>query len=366
MPERTLTLRELNRATLARQMLLERQQLPVGEAVERLAGLQAQVAGPPFIGLWSRLKDFTRADLNAALKGRQVVRATFMRSTLQLMSAGDYLQLRLVLLPALERALRAFFGERAKDLDIPPLVAATRKYLQEPHAYGAVRDMLAEVAPDRAPEALAYAVLRTYLPVVQVPNGGKVGYSNAPPYVLAEDWFGKPVVESDDIEPLLHRYLGAFGPASVKDLQTWAGMAGLTARVNAVKDGLTVYRDEAGNELLDLPDQPLPDADTPAPVRFVPDYDNLVLSHTDRSRVLPEQHRTKVLLSAGRVRATFLLDGFVAGTWKVEKAKGVATLLIEPFDKIAKADQAALSEEGERLVRFVEEGAKEYAVTFAS
>ena len=364
--ERVLTLRELNRATLARQMLLEREEIPVPGAVERLVGLQAQVPNPPYIGLWTRLRDFRREYLTAAMGRREVIRAPLMRSTLHLMTAGDYLLLRPSLQPALTRALGSFFGKQVRDLDVDRLVAAARRYLEErPRTFAELREALSDLEPDRDPAAVAYAV-RTYIPLVQVPPGGTWGSGGSPAYALAESWLDGPISGAEGPRGLVLRYLAAFGPATVKDVQAWSGMVRLKEPVEELKQELQTYRDERGNELLDLPGMDLPEglADLPAPVRFVPEYDNLILSHADRTRVISEEYRGLVFLSAGRVRATILVDGFVRGSWKVEKASGKAKLLIEPFEPLSREDRAALAEEGERLVSFGGEDEEEFEVRF--
>ena len=191
-----------------------------------------------------------------------------------------------------------------------------------------------------------------------------MGYSNKPPYATAESWLGFQASDQEHPRELILRYLAAFGPATVRDVQAWSGLVRLKEPVEALKPELRIFWDERGNELLDVPDAPLPPADTPAPARFVPEYDNLVLSHADRSRVISDEYRSKVFLSAGRVRATFLVDGFVRGTWRIEKSRSAATLVIEPFGPLPKEDRDALTEEGEQLVRFVEDGAKAHAVRF--
>ncbi len=364
--DRVLTLRELNRATLARQMLLDRQAIPVLDAVERLAGLQAQVTSPPYVGLWTRLRDFRREDLTRLMEERQVVRATLMRATLHLMTAEDYLLLRPALQPALTRSMNSIAGKRLDGLDVDRLVGAAREYFErEPHPFADLRPLLSELEPDRDPSALAYAV-RTSLPLVQVPSGGVWGYSGKAPFTTAERWLGRALSGSEDPRRLVLKYLAAFGPATVRDVQTWSGRMQLKQPVEELRAELRTFRDERGNELLDLPDAALPPEDTPAPPRFVPDYDNLVLSHADRGRVISDEHRKKVFLSAARVRATFLIDGFVRGAWKVEKTRKTATLVIEPFEPISTEDRAALSDEGERLVRFLAEpqGAETFEVRF--
>ena len=354
MTQRTLTLRELNRATLARQMLLDREKMPVLDAVRRLIGLQAQVVSPPYVGLWTRLDGFRAGDLTDGLKGRKIVRATLMRSTLHLMASDDYLLLRPALQPALARALNSFFGKRAKGLDTDGIVAAARSYLdEEPRAYGELRSSLAELYPDRDPEALAYAA-RTYLPMVQVPSEGAAwGFSNRPPYATSEAWLGGPPSGPQAPRELVLRYLAAFGPATIRDVQAWSGMVRLKEPVEALRPELQTFRDEGGNELLDLPQAPLPAPDVAAPVRFLPEYDNVLLAHADRTRIVADEHRSLVFLSAGRVRATFLVDGFVAGTWKVEGRGGSARLVIEPFRPLPEEERQALDEEGERLLGFL-------------
>ena len=363
--DRVLTLRELNRATLARQMLLDRESLPVSDAVERLVGLQAQVPNPPYIGLWTRLQDFRRDDLTRLLEQREVVRATLMRATLHLMTAGDYLLLRPALQPALTRSLRSIGGKRLEGLDLDRLVAAARTSVEEaPRTFTELRGLLSGLEPDRDPSALAYLV-RTHLPLVQAPPGGVWGTGGSPTHALAESWLGAPLADpKESLRALLLRYLAAFGPGSVRDIQTWSGLVRLKDPIEELKPELRIFRDENGNELLDLPDAPLPPADAPAPPRFVPEYDNLVLAHADRTRVISDEHRSRVFLSAARVRATFLLDGFVGGTWKIEKIKGAATLVIEPFEPLPEAARDALLEEGERLIRFVEDAAEAFEVRF--
>jgi hypothetical protein len=365
--DRVLTLRELNRATLARQMLLERQTITVLDAVGRLAGLQAQLPSPPYVGLWTRLEDFRREDLTRLVEERHIVRATLMRATLHLMTAEDYLLLRPALQPALTRSMRSIAGKRLDGLDVDRLVGAARAYFEEePRSFAELRTLLSELEPERDQSVLAYAA-RTRLPLVQVPSGGVWGYSGKAPFTTAGEWFGRSPSGSDDPRDLVLRYLAAFGPATVRDVQTWSGRMQLGQHVEEMRAELRTLRDERGNELFDLPDAPLPSGDTPAPPRFVPDYDNLVLSHADRGRVISDEHRKKVFLSAARVRATFLIDGFVHGTWKVEKDRKKATLEIEPFEPVSAEDRTALSEEGGRLVRFLAEpqGAETFGVRFA-
>ena len=366
MSGRVLTLRELNRATLARQLLLERASLSALEAVERVAGLQAQVPNPPYIGLWTRLRDFQRDELTRLLQQRKVVRATMMRSTLHLVSAEDYLWLRPLLQSALTRALHAFFARQAKGVDVRPFVEAARVYVEEsPRTFVELRAHLTALFPDTDPALMAY-IVRTHLPLVQIPPGGVWGFGGSPAHTLAETWLEHSLCASEDMRPLIMRYLEAFGPATVRDIQAWSGLIKLSGAMNALRSELHLFRDEAGNELFDVLDAPLPSEDTPAPVRFLPEFDNLILSHVDRRRVIADSNRSAVFLTVGRVRATFLIDGFVGGTWKVEKDGGMAILVIEPFGPLEKAVRDALSEEGGRLIRFIEDRAERFDVRFAT
>lgn len=360
----TLSQRQLNRALLSRQLLLERADLTPYQATRHLVGLQAQVVNPPYIGLWTRLRNFDRAELVNLIEQRQIVRSTFVRSTMHLVAGEDYLQFWRSVQPALLKGFRGFHGTRIKGLDMDKLVAtATPFFVQQPSTPVEQRQYLTTLAPARDPNSLEYG-LRSYLPLVQMPPGGFWGKGGSIRYIMADQWFGQPVATSDDPRPLIRRYLAAFGPASVMDMQAWAGLTKLKDFVEQMRPELVAYQDADGVELFDLPDMPLPPADTPAPVRFMPEYDNLVLSHANRTRVLPEAHRTKVLLTAGRVRSTILVDGMVRGAWKIEATKKSATLSIEPFEALTAEVQAELVGEGERLLRWVSDGVSAFEVRF--
>lgn len=366
MADRILTLRELNRATLARQMLLERASLSIPDGIERLVGLQAQTPLPPYVGLWTRLRDFRRDDLAQLIEDRKVIKATLMRATLHLFTAEDYLRLRATLQPVLTDASEAISRHRgAEGLDIDKLLSAAQRYIgEEPRTFAEVSDMLANLMPEHDLGAMRYTV-RTHLHLVQTPISSGWSYSGNPKFALAESWLGEPIPTEENLRLLVFRYLAAFGPATVADIQTWSGLGKLKDAIEKLKPDLRTYRNEKGHELLDPPDIELPSADTPAPERFLPEFDNLLLSHKDRTRVIADAHRSQVYLPGLRVRATFLVDGFVRGGWKIEKTKSVATLVIEPFDSLTKQNRDALTEEGERLVRFVEGSAKAFAVRFA-
>jgi hypothetical protein len=365
MTERVLTLRELNRATLARQMLLARAVISAPAAIERLVGLQAQLPVAPYVGLWTRLAGFQRDDLAAAIENRTVVKATTMRATLHLVAADDYLRFRATLQPMLTYAGRTIAKRRGgTTIDVPALLVLAREHIAEqPRTFEEISAMLAERLPDHDIGALRYTV-RTHLPLVQTPTEARWSYPGNPQFALAEAWLGKPIATEEDLRGLVYRYLAAFGPATMQDVQTWSGFPKLKEAIGEFKAALVVYRDERGRELLDLPGAPLPAPDTPAPVRFLPEFDNLLLSHQNRTRVIPEKYHAHVFLAGLRVAATILVDGFVAGAWKIEKAKGAATLVITPFVPLTHATCDALAEEGERLVRFVEADAKVFAVRF--
>ena len=365
MPAPTLTLHDLNRATLQRQLLLERATMPVLQAIKRLIGLQSQIPNPPYIGLWSRLHGFRREDLTSLITNRQIVRAAMLRSTLHLVAAGDYQQFRPALQPALVRALNSFFGKPAQGIDVARLVAAARAMLDAaPRTNGELGSILQELEPDRRADALAY-IVRTYLPLVQVPPAGTWGIGTAT-YVAAEAWLGSPVTSEDTLPALFLRYLAAFGPASVMDFQTWTGMPKLKDAIEPLRPTLRTYRSEDNRELFDLPDALLPPANTVVPPRFLPEYDNLLIAHADRTRIIADADRSKVFLSAARVQATVLLDGFVRGTWRIKRDKKAATLVIEPFDRLDADDTAALADEGARLLRFIEDKADSHTVEFVS
>jgi hypothetical protein len=353
-----LTLKALNRATLARQMLLAREKTTVLRAIERLVGLQAQLARPPFIGLWSRVAGFRAEDLVRLVHDRKVVRATMMRVTLHLVTTKDYLALRPLLQPMLTAGMQGVLGERAKGLDLDGLAAAARACLDErPRSFEELRAALRERWPKADERALGYAV-RTHLPLVQVPTETRWGWPGAAAFAVAESWIGKRIGGGGDLRPLVLRYLAGFGPASVPDAQTWSGLRGLGEAFEALRPKLRVFRDERRRELFDVPAGPRPPADTPAPVRFLPDYDNLLLGHADRTRVIPEAHRPRLATANLRVFATFLVDGFVTGTWKIERARSSARLVVEPFESLSRAVRAELEEEGRALVRFVESDAR--------
>jgi len=365
--ERVVSLRELNRTNLARQHLLQRTDVPVGEVVERLVALQAQLAQAPYVGLWTRLADFARDDLAGEIEDRRIVKATFLRGTLHLLTADDYLRFRPCLQPVLTSALEEIVQQRGAVVDVARLVGAVREFMAEqPRSFAEITTLLTGLVPDGDPGAMRYAV-RTHLAMVQVPVQKRWSFPGNPQFTLAEGWLGTPLPTAELLPELVKRYLAAFGPATVKDMETWSYLSDLRPVVEALRPELVVYRAEHSrrSELFDLPDLPILPADTAAPVRFLPEFDNLLLAHQDRTRVVAKAHRSKVYLPGLRVAATILIDGFVAGVWTTERVKQTATLVVTPFEPLSTKVRAALTEEGERLVRFIEPDAKSYEVKIA-
>lgn len=367
MDGRVLTLRDLNRATLARQRLLGRVDEPVGDVVGHLVGLQAQAAISPFVGLWTRVEGVTRDDVARLLATRELVKATLMRGTLHVARAVDYPVLRSTLQPVLTDGLAAVAKNRGGVPDVPALVAAARGLLTgEPRSFKDITALFTELDPDGDAGIMRYAV-RTHLPMVQVPTSAQWCFPGNPTWSLADEWLGGPVDADPDAAGLVRRYLAAFGPGTAADVGTWSYLPGLEQVVEAIRDDLVVHRDEKGRELFDVEDAPLPGGEAEAPPRFLPEFDNVLLSHSDRRRLVADEHRKRVFLPGLRVAATVLVDGFVAGTWKVERqGRKLATLTASPFGALDRADRTALVEEAEHLVRFVAPDARDHAVEVAT
>jgi hypothetical protein len=359
--------RKLNRATLERQMLLRRRKLSAFEALEHLVGMQAQAPAPPYVGLWTRLERFRPDELARLILERRAVRIALMRNTVHLVTASDCLALRPLMQAVFDRGLYSTRANRAhlEGLDIEVLMAAGRALLEEkPRTAKELGELLQQQWPDRDPTTLARAI-RHLLPLVQVPPRGLWRKSGPAAHTTAEAWLGTPLDPAPSLEQTVLRYLGAFGPATVKDVQTWSGLTRLGEVIEQIRPRLLTFRDERGKELFDLPEASRPDPDTPAPPRFLPEFDNLILSHADRSRVITDEYRKVISSKNGMVPATFLVDGFVRGTWKTERSRSKATLEIKPFEPVAREDRDALAEEGERLIRFTGEGAETFEIYFA-
>jgi len=356
--------RALNRALLARQMLLGRVPAPapagradrVLTAVGQLAGLQAQAPFPPYFGLWSRLADFQPAELAGLITSRRVVRIALLRGTIHAVTAADCLAMRPLIQPVLDRGLRTNFGGQLAGVDLASLAAAGRELVEAaPLTFGELGARLAERWPAAVPAALAQGV-RAMVPLVQVPPRGIWGKSAAARHTSPDAWLGGPLDRCATLDWLVRRYLAAFGPAAARDAQVWSGLAGLAEVVERLRPGLRTFRDEHGRELFDLPEAPRPDPATPAPVRLVAEFDNLVLSHADRSRVISDDDRKRLFSRQNVFPGTLLLDGFAAGLWRLSRAAGAAIVTVELFRPLNGRDRAAIAEEGKRLLDFAAAG----------
>ena len=350
-----LSRRALNRATLERQLLLRRARLPALDAVEHLVGLQAQVPLNPYTALWSRLERFRPEELADLLVERRVVRTVVMRATIHLVTADDCLLLRPLAQPVLTAELSRHpeFSPALRGVDLDPVLAFARSLLAErPRTGGELRAAFEERFPAHDAAALAYAC-RCLLALVQVPPRGVWGRTAQVSSSTAEAWLGRPLAADPSVDDMVLRYLAAFGPAAVADAATWSRLTGLRAVVERLRPRLRVFRDERGRELFDLPDAPRPDPDTPAPPRFLPEYDNVLLSHADRSRFRSAGDRPQASVT-GPVHGTVLSGGFLCGTWRLDRARdtGAATLVVTPVERLTKRAGAALAAEGRRFLRF--------------
>jgi hypothetical protein len=367
MPTAPLDRRTLNRTLLARQLLLERADKDAEETVAHLLGLQSQAPASAYPGLWSRLARFEFAELGKLLTERRVVRLVLMRNTVHLATAADALVLRPWLQPALDRGFRSSqWAAGVAGVDRAELLAYGRELLaaggtaEQAPGPAELRTALSERFPAADPASLVNA-LRVWAPLVQVPPRGLWGGVGGPRYALLDDWAGAPLAEPDPAG-LVRRYLAAFGPATPADMQKWSGLTGLK-RVFTGLD-LRTYQAEDGRVLYDLPEAELADPSVAVPARFVTDFDNLVLSHADRTRVLADEHRSRVMTVNGIIRGTVLVDGFVGGTWRFERGGDTAAVVVTPFAPLSRADRAALSEDGGRLLAASDPGAANREVRF--
>jgi hypothetical protein len=339
--ERVLTLRELNRALLERQLLLAPQRLTVPRAVERLCALQAQYAPSPYIALWSRVTGFRKEQLTRALEQRKVVKSSLFRITLHITSARDYPYYAAAWLPAAREMSPRITAERMAELSRRVHAAAQEQVTHE------------QLEAITAKELGGRWRTRTLAPLLHVPPAGTWGFHGRPQLLVLKAWLGVDLATREQgAKHLVRSYLASFGPATQQDLLRFAGV-----RVGALRSGiehveLRTFRDERGRELLDLPGAPIPDGDTPAPIRFLPKWDSSLLAYAppERTRILPEKFRSTVIRKNGDVLPTVLVDGFVAATWNVDRKRG---LEVEPLRRLTKAERAEIDDEGERLVEFV-------------
>jgi hypothetical protein len=366
-----LTERALNRALLSRQLLLDRVDLPgepqarraaVVQTIEHLVGLQAQAPFPPYFGLWSRLGGFRPDDLAALITDRSAVRIAVMRGTIHVVSARDCLPLRRLVQPVLDRGLRGAFGKQLAGVDAAAVAAAGRELVEsEPMTFSKLGGLLAERWPDHPPAALAQAV-RAHVPLVQVPPRAVWGRAGQALHTSAEHWLGQPApplpletLHLETLAGLVTRYLGAFGPATARDVAAWSGLTGLRPVMDQLRPSLVTFRDERGAELFDLPSAPRPGGDVPAPVRLAAEFDNLLLAHADRSRVVHPDHLKRFYTINGIFPGAVLIDGFVAGMWRLARTKSAATLTVELFGPARERGQ--VTREAERMLAFCAPGA---------
>ncbi|MDB5102099.1 MAG: hypothetical protein JWM80_6520 [Cyanobacteria bacterium RYN_339] len=350
MPKNDLSPHALNRASLARQLLLKRETMPAVTAIQHLVALQAQLARPPYMALWSRLEGFKREELLAAIHAREIVRATFLRGTLFYLTRADYLAFRGTLQPVMDAGLQAILKQRGEMPALAGILELAReRFGASPCDFETVRQLLVAHHPGMDDRAMGYAA-RMSVPLVQVPDESTWGFPGTPAFTTVEAWLGRDPDPGSDLRGLVKRYLAAFGPASPQDMQVWSGLKGLKAvfeTMDLIKLG----------SMYDLPDAPRPDEDTPAPVRFLPDFDTLLSAYDKRQRIIADEHRPFVYQTKNlRVMPVYLVDGMVAGVWKLA---GKGTLELTAFAGKVPDEVVA---EGERLVRFAEPAAKKHLV----
>ena len=350
-----LSLQALNRATLHRQWLIERHDATAFEAIEHLVGMQAQSPLAPYVGLWTRLNGFQPAELGKLLEEREVVRGSMMRATIHLMSSRDFLAFRPLIQPRLEREVfqnMTYGRHRLEGLDIDAVLQAGIDRMTEgPATAVQLREHLAPLWPDREPAALAHAV-RCLLPTIQTPPRGIWGKGGNPAMSTADLWLDSPVDPDPSVDTLVLRYLAAYGPASVADAQNWSGLTRLTEVFERLD--LRTYTDlESGRPLYDLPDIPLPAEDTEVPTRFLPEYDNLLLSHADRTRWIDTATRQRLTLQEVLTKGSILHNGQAVALWKQTKyTKDKAALEIAPFVKLTRGAHTAIESEAHSLLAF--------------
>ena len=355
---------QLNRATLDRQLLLRRATRPVRDAIEHLAGLQAQAPRAPYVGLWTRLAGFGHQDLEDLLTERIVVRAHLMRNTVHLVTAADFISFRPLFQPIMKRALAGNFGRNLGGVDLDDLRTAAATLLAErPLTRGQLAGQLSASWPGHDPASLAYAATHL-LQLVQVPPRGLWGRSGQATWFLASAWLpdagltgggpdGPAALDLDSVlDQLVVRYLSAYGPATVRDIQAWSGLSRLREVTERLGPRLRTFTGSGGAELLDLPDAPRPDADVPAPPRFLPEYDNLLLSFADRSRVIRGTRPVPLPAGPGGTTGTVLVEGFWVADWTITRSRDRAVLEIRSFGPLGVAGQDAIAAEGSRLLEF--------------
>ena len=360
MSARTLSDRELNRATLDRQLLLRRSDMDAAEAVEHLVGLQTQIPPNHYVALWSRLTAFDAQNFSERFENREFVRMSLQRSTIHTVTARDCLPLRQLLQPVQDRNLKGAFGNQLQGIDLSELAERARKFAEEqPRTFNELGKLLTAAYPEHDIQALGIAA-RNNLALVQVTPRGLWQRGGLAKHTTAEHWFGNAkAVPAMEAEELVLRYLKAFGPASVMDAQSWSGLTGLREVFEKLRARLVLFQSESGTELFDLPDAPRPGEDIPAPSRFLPDYDNVFIGHKDRARINDSRIPKEKVFSGNTPISTFTVDGWIRGTWKVEtdRKRTTATLNLTPLVPITQAQRADLESEGAGLLEFLVPGA---------
>ncbi len=359
--------RALNRALLARQHLLTRHHGPAWAMVEHLVGMQAQVPDHPYVGLWSRLESFEPGELSRMVERRQAVRLSLMRSTIHLVTRRDALGLRPMFSPLAERHFfrGSPWGRNLTPATAVAAIAAGKELLHErPRTVAELAKLLAERFPGQDGPSMAYAV-RSQVPLVFVPPRGIWGKGGLVKLTTFEAWLSEAPGPAVPEEELVLRYLAAFGPASPADLRAWSGLA-MRAVFERLRPRLKSFRDARGAEMFDLPDAPRPPSDTPAPPRLLPDYDNILLGHADRTRIMPPGRNLGLFSPAGIMKGSVLVDGFVRAAWIPVKGTGRTDISITPFEKaLGKADRNAVAEEAMRLLEMLAPGDR-HGVRFAA
>ncbi|HEX6060784.1 MAG TPA: winged helix DNA-binding domain-containing protein [Candidatus Limnocylindria bacterium] len=340
-------------------MLLKRERVAAARAVERLVGMQAQVPGDPYVGLWTRVEGFDAAELARLIERRRAVRISLLRGTIHLITARDTVALRPVLRPVNERWWRNQFGKRLTATERKRVAVAGRALVeQEARTFHELGTLLHERWPHLEPFALAMTI-RADVPLVQVPPRGLWGKGGLARHTSAEHWLGVPLARSSAPDALILRYLAAFGPATIMDAQNWSGLTLLRDAFERLRPKLRTFRDEHGRELFDVRRGPLPDPMTPAPPRFLAEYDNVLLGHKDRSRIAAAIDYAPVVGDAW-----LLVDGFVRGVWRIERSGTAAVLRIRQLQPITRRDRSAVTDEGKLLLAFAAAEARTRAVRF--
>ncbi|MGI8880540.1 MAG: winged helix DNA-binding domain-containing protein [Jatrophihabitans sp.] len=351
MTVKVLDRRARNRALLARQFLLERGTVSPLTVIARLVGMQAQTPRSPYTALWSRLSGFDPMTLSRAIERRSCVRIALMRSTIHLVTAADALLLRPLIVPIIMRELtNPTWARPLAGLDLEPVAAEARRLLElQPRTPAQLGAALADTWPDREARALAHAA-RSLLPLVQIPPRGLWDGAGSTRLTTAEHWLGRPVRTDSSWDDVAWRYLAAFGPATAADLVAWCRVTGLAEVIARLRPRLTVLHDENGKELFDVPRSPRPPANTEAPPRFLPDYDNVLLGHADRRHVIQDAHRKALQSVNGVLPGTVLVDGFVAAQWAIERDKSLARLVVTCLEPLKGRHREAVTDEGAALL----------------